>query len=106
MLCAWPPGGPSSASASVVLDDAVATAEYNSRDKATHERAGMHWFTGGGCHGWSGRPRRGATCHGVGGGGDVTNRVIILWLIVSFGALKQRRGISRYDKELCLLNFV
>ena len=27
------------------------------------------------------------------------------WLIVSFGALKQHRGISRYHKGLCPLNF-
>jgi predicted dithiol-disulfide oxidoreductase (DUF899 family) len=32
------------------LHDAVTTAEYNSRDKATHERAGMPWFTSGELH--------------------------------------------------------
>jgi hypothetical protein len=35
-----------------------------------------------------------------------TNHVIISWLFVIFGALKQSRSISRYYKGLCPLRFV
>jgi predicted dithiol-disulfide oxidoreductase (DUF899 family) len=37
----------------VTLDEAIAPVEYNYRDKAMHEQAGMPWFTSGELHGVS-----------------------------------------------------